>query len=101
MVDVLAYLLAFSLALKDKPRESLRWNLGRKVLTCCSENHGLCRALSYIIQTLSAERSFGDKLSQPVRIQVPAKWQTVGTTADFMITVGQLLIASCSVLNVF
>lgn len=51
------------------------------------EQHGLCRALSYIIQTLSAEPTFGLKLSSPVKAQLPAKYNVVGTVADFMINV--------------
>lgn len=52
-----------------------------------SEQHGLCRSLSYIIQTLSAERAFAVKLSTPIKVQVPAKWGVPGTAADFMINV--------------
>lgn len=51
------------------------------------EQHGLCRALSYIIQTLSAEPAFGSKLSSQVKIPIPSKWTTPGNAADFMITV--------------
>lgn len=52
-----------------------------------SEQHGLCRAISYIIQTLSAEESFGLKLSTPVKIQLPTKWNSVGSVGDFIINV--------------
>lgn len=51
------------------------------------EQHGHCRALTYIIQTLSAEPAFGNKLSAPIKMLIPAKWATPGTAADFMITV--------------
>lgn len=56
------------------------------------DNHGLCRALSYIIQSLSAEAAFAQCLTSPVKVRIPAKWQTVGTTADFMITVSLVLV---------
>lgn len=52
-----------------------------------AEQHGLCRALSYIIQTLSAEASFGAKLSAPLKVQPPTKWTVSGTAGDFLINV--------------
>ncbi|KAG2364450.1 high-temperature-induced dauer-formation protein-domain-containing protein [Suillus spraguei] len=82
-VDVLAYLLCYSLEIKDKPQQ-----------------HGLCRALSYIIQTLSAESAFGNKLSSPINIQIPTKWVSQGashgTAGDFMITSIYSIIATTS-----
>ncbi|KAG1883192.1 high-temperature-induced dauer-formation protein-domain-containing protein [Suillus subluteus] len=82
-VDVLAYLLCYSLEIKDKPQQ-----------------HGLCRALSYIIQTLSAESAFGNKLSSPINIQIPTKWisqgASHGTAGDFMITSIYSIIATTS-----
>ncbi|KAG6376070.1 high-temperature-induced dauer-formation protein-domain-containing protein [Boletus reticuloceps] len=75
--DVLAYLLCYGLDIKDKPQQ-----------------HGLCRALTYIIQTLSAEPAFGNKLSAPVKVSIPAKWAIPGTAADFMITLQRL---GCSI----
>jgi hypothetical protein len=51
------------------------------------EQHGLCRALSYIVQTLSAEKTFGARLSSPIKGQVPAKYHNGGTMADFLIQV--------------
>ncbi|KAI9566513.1 high-temperature-induced dauer-formation protein-domain-containing protein [Boletus coccyginus] len=77
--DVLAYLLYYGLDIKDKPQQ-----------------HGLCRALTYIIQTLSAEPAFGNKLSTPIRVSLPAKWATPGTAADFMITAIYSMIATTS-----
>lgn len=41
-----------------------------------------------MIQTLSAEPGFGLQLSLPVKVPLPAKWNFLGTTADFMVTVG-------------
>ncbi|KAG2146949.1 high-temperature-induced dauer-formation protein-domain-containing protein [Suillus bovinus] len=77
-VDVLAYLLCYSLEIKDKPQQ-----------------HGLCRALSYIIQTLSAEPAFGNKLSSQINIQIPTKWASQGashgTAGDFMINAPSIL----------
>ncbi|KAH9985576.1 high-temperature-induced dauer-formation protein-domain-containing protein [Russula vinacea] len=49
-MDILAYLLCHFLEVKDKP-----------------EQHGFCRALSYIIQTLSAEHAFGLRLTFPLK----------------------------------
>lgn len=54
------------------------------------EQHGLCRALSYIIQTLSAEPAFGRVLSNPIKSQLPAKWHTGGTAGDFIVNVRDL-----------
>ena len=58
----------------------------------CKEHHGLVRALSYIIQAISAEPGLGPKLSQaiPSKIAIPAKWATQGTLADFFVTVREL-----------
>lgn len=82
-VDILAYLLCYSLEIKDKPQQ-----------------HGLCRALSYIIQTLSAESAFGNKLSSPINIQIPTKWvshgASHGTAGDFIITSVYSIIATTS-----
>ena len=56
-------------------------------LTLHSEQHGLCRTISYIVQSISAERAFGQKLSSPIKAQLPQKWSNLGTAADFMIHV--------------
>ncbi|KAF8448048.1 high-temperature-induced dauer-formation protein-domain-containing protein [Boletus edulis BED1] len=77
--DVLAYLLCYGLDIKDKPQQ-----------------HGLCRALTYIIQILSAEPAFGNKLSAPIKVSIPAKWAIPGTAADFMITAIYSMIATTS-----
>ena len=89
-MDLLAYLLCYSLEVKDKPRKDrfdvdgchLPPNPLRFV-----EQHGLCRSLSYIIQTLSAEKAFAAKLNTPIKVQVPPKWHAPGTAADFLINV--------------
>ena len=57
-------------------------------LIVLAEFHGLSRALTYMVQTLSAEPGFGLQLSLPVKVQLPTKWNLLGTTADFMVTVG-------------
>ncbi|KAG5652956.1 hypothetical protein H0H81_002964 [Sphagnurus paluster] len=79
LMDVVAYLLCYTLEIKDKPQQ-----------------HGFCRALSYIIQTLSAEPGFGQKLTKPVKPQLPAKWNAVGTAADFMINAVYAIVATTS-----
>lgn len=94
--DVLAYLLCYALDIKDKPRTSVSKEVVESCSPCCLEQHGLCRALTYIIQTLSAEPAFGNKLSNPVKLSIPAKWATSGTAADFMITVGYTSRIRCS-----
>ncbi|KAF8631409.1 hypothetical protein AX17_005087 [Amanita inopinata Kibby_2008] len=78
-MDLLAYLLCYGLEIKDKPQQ-----------------HGLCRALSYIIQTLSAEPSFGSNLSNPLKMQPPTKYNVVGTAGDFMINAIYAMIATTS-----
>jgi hypothetical protein len=56
--------------------------------TNVAEQHGLCRALSYIIQTLSAEHAFGLRLTFPIKSAlIPTKWNVGGAAADFMINV--------------
>ncbi|KAK0459482.1 high-temperature-induced dauer-formation protein-domain-containing protein [Desarmillaria tabescens] len=77
--DLIAHLLCYNLEIKDKPQQ-----------------HGLCRTLSYIIQTLSAEPAFGNRLASPIRIQVPAKWSMSGTAADFMINAIYSVVATTS-----
>ncbi|KAG6878097.1 hypothetical protein C0992_008585 [Termitomyces sp. T32_za158] len=78
-MDLIAYLLCYALEIKDKPQQ-----------------HGLCRALSYIIQTLSAEPGFGLKLTKPVRPQLPAKWSAAGTAGDFIINAIYAIVATTS-----
>ncbi|TBU66059.1 high-temperature-induced dauer-formation protein-domain-containing protein [Dichomitus squalens] len=78
-MDILAYLLCYGLEIKDKP-----------------EQHGMCRVLSYLIQSLSAERAFGQKLSSPVRGQIPQKYSTMGTAGDFMIHSIYSMVATTS-----
>ncbi|KAI1787945.1 high-temperature-induced dauer-formation protein-domain-containing protein [Ganoderma leucocontextum] len=78
-MDILAYLLCYGLEMKDKP-----------------EQHGMCRVLSYLIQSLSAERAFGLKLSSPIRAQIPQKFSTMGTAGDFMIHSIYSMVATTS-----
>lgn len=49
--------------------------------------------LSYILQTMSADREFGTALNKPLNIAVPVKWNVQGTTADFMVVVSGSLDA--------
>ncbi|KAI0362682.1 hypothetical protein OH77DRAFT_1500300 [Trametes cingulata] len=76
-MDVMAYLLCYGLEIKDKP-----------------EQHGMCRVLSYMIQSLSAERSFGLKLTSPLKAQIPQKWATMGTAGDFMVQAVYSMVAT-------
>ncbi|KAH8108473.1 high-temperature-induced dauer-formation protein-domain-containing protein [Phellopilus nigrolimitatus] len=78
-VNLMTYLLCYFMESKDKP-----------------EQHGLCRAISYILQTLSAERAFNDKLVAPIRLQLPAKWACQGTAGDFMINSIYSVVATTS-----
>ncbi|EMD38619.1 hypothetical protein CERSUDRAFT_113798 [Gelatoporia subvermispora B] len=78
--DILAYMLCYGLEIKDKPQQ-----------------HGLCRVISYIIQSLSSERAFGSKLSSPVRVHlIPQKWSSVGTAGDFMVQAIYAMVATTS-----
>ncbi|KAJ7135027.1 high-temperature-induced dauer-formation protein-domain-containing protein [Mycena crocata] len=78
-MDLVAYLLCYALEIKDKPHQ-----------------HGLCRALSYIVQTLSAEPTFGARLSKPVKARLPAKWNAPGTATDFIINAVYAIVATTS-----
>ncbi|KAI0033263.1 high-temperature-induced dauer-formation protein-domain-containing protein [Vararia minispora EC-137] len=79
-MDIISYLLCYFLEIKDKPQQ-----------------HGVCRAISYIIQTLSAESSFGLKLSFPLKTaHLPAKWNVGGAAADFMINAIYFIVATTS-----
>jgi hypothetical protein len=86
--------------IKDRPRKlRLLYNIG-PISSFILEQHGLCRAISYIIQTLSAEVSFGLKLSSPVKIQLPTKWNSVGSVGDFIINVSgrpTLILYCCGI----
>ncbi|ESK85891.1 hypothetical protein Moror_2314 [Moniliophthora roreri MCA 2997] len=78
-MDLVAFFLCYNLEIKDKPQQ-----------------HGLCRALSYIMQTLSAEPAFGSRLSDPIKAQIPAKWATPGGAADFLINSIYSVVATTS-----
>ncbi|KAL0567514.1 hypothetical protein V5O48_014482 [Marasmius crinis-equi] len=78
-MDLIAYLLCYNLEVKDKPQQ-----------------HGLCRALSYIMQTLSAEPTFGAKLSSPIKANIPTKWTVPGSAADFLICSVYSIVATTS-----
>ncbi|KIK59645.1 hypothetical protein GYMLUDRAFT_44080 [Collybiopsis luxurians FD-317 M1] len=77
--DLVAYILCYSLEIKDKPQQ-----------------HGICRALSYIIQTLSAEPAFGLRLTNPIKTSLPAKFTASGTAADFLINTIYSMVATTS-----
>lgn len=91
LVDFLAYLLWFCLEHKDMPRERDAMNLEPSLTNPLFplEHHGLCRALSYIVQSLSSEPGFGPKLSEPLptRLGISAKWTPGETIGDFFVTV--------------
>lgn len=78
-MDLIAYFLCYNLEIKDKPPQ-----------------HGLCRALSYIMQTLSAEPTFGAKLSNPIKAHIPAKWATAGSATDFLVNSIYSIVATTS-----
>ncbi|KAH9951382.1 high-temperature-induced dauer-formation protein-domain-containing protein [Amylocystis lapponica] len=78
-MDILGYLLCYGTEIKDKPQQ-----------------HGLCRVLSYIVQSLSAERAFGSKLNSPMKVPLPQKWSTLGTSSDFMIHTVYSMVATTS-----
>ncbi|KAI0670599.1 high-temperature-induced dauer-formation protein-domain-containing protein [Trametes maxima] len=78
-MDIMAYLLCYGLEIKDKP-----------------EQHGMCRVLSYMLQSLSAERAFGLKLGSPLKAQIPQKWATMGTAGDFMVHSIYSMVATTS-----
>lgn len=86
-IDLVAYLLCSCLEVKDKPRAFYAHTVLLCYLPGLVESQGFCRALSYIIQSMSSEFALGAKLHLPVRIAVPGKWAIAGTTGDFMVTV--------------
>ncbi|WVW83585.1 hypothetical protein I302_105606 [Kwoniella bestiolae CBS 10118] len=67
-LDVVCYILVTSLDLKDDPA-----------------HHGLLRLLSYLLQTLSADKAFAVSLNQTIRMTIPSRWAVAGTAADFLI----------------
>jgi len=90
-MDIIAHLLFYGVAIKDKPRKgnSVRHFFYRHLVDFIyfTEQHGVSRAISYILQTLSAEPAFGAKMSSPIRAQLPTKWGPVDIAADFIIHV--------------
>ncbi|KAJ3908417.1 high-temperature-induced dauer-formation protein-domain-containing protein [Lentinula edodes] len=78
-IDLIAYLLCYNLEIKDKPQQ-----------------HGICRALSYIVQTLSAEPAFGQRLTNPIKASLPSKFPASGTAADFLINAIYSIVATTS-----
>ncbi|THH08544.1 hypothetical protein EW145_g2645 [Phellinidium pouzarii] len=78
-VDLMTYLLCYFMESKDK-----------------QEQHGLCRAISYIVQTLSAERAYNDKLVAPIRMHLPSRWASQGSAGDFMINSIYSVVATTS-----
>ncbi|KIP06021.1 hypothetical protein PHLGIDRAFT_30681 [Phlebiopsis gigantea 11061_1 CR5-6] len=78
-MDLVAYLLCYGVEIKDK-----------------TEQHGLCRAISYIVQSLSAERAFGAKLASPIKVQLSPKVSTLGNAGDFLINAVYSMIATTS-----
>ncbi|TCD66472.1 hypothetical protein EIP91_001352 [Steccherinum ochraceum] len=78
-MDVVAYILCYGLDIKDKP-----------------EQHGVCRAISYIVQSLSAEHAFGLKLASPLKVAVPQKRGTAGNGGDFLVNAIYCMIATTS-----
>ncbi|KAJ9094420.1 hypothetical protein QFC21_005959 [Naganishia friedmannii] len=79
--DVVGYIVLCCLELKDNPAQQ-----------------GLLRMLSYILQTLSSNRTFGPALNEPLRIAIPSKWIVPGLASDFLI-VSILSIATTPGLN--
>ncbi|KAI0078173.1 hypothetical protein K474DRAFT_1683933 [Panus rudis PR-1116 ss-1] len=78
-MDIMAYLMCYGLEIKDK-----------------TEQHGLCRAISYIVQSLSAERAFCQKLTSPIKGHIPQKWVQMGNAADFLIHAVYAMVATTS-----
>ncbi|KAJ9104377.1 hypothetical protein QFC20_004513 [Naganishia adeliensis] len=66
--DVVGYVVLACLEMKDNPAQ-----------------HGLLRMLSYILQTLSSDRTFGPALNEHLRINIPTKWVVSGNASDFLI----------------
>ncbi|TFK26405.1 hypothetical protein FA15DRAFT_667496 [Coprinopsis marcescibilis] len=78
-IDLLSYLLCHCVEIKDKPQQ-----------------HGVCRAISYIIQTLSGEPGFGPRLGQPMTAPVPTNWNGVSTVGDFLVHAVHSIVATTS-----
>lgn len=83
----MTYLLCYFMDSKDKQGDEMKLLVDLSLTISNSEHHGLCRAISYILQALSAERAFNDRLTSPIRMQLPAKWAIAGNAGDFMINV--------------
>lgn len=91
-MDIIAHLLLYCVEIKDKPREHHGLSEIMKLPTVTPEQQGVCRAISYILQTLSAERAFGAKMTSSIKVQLPTKWGQMDTAADFIICVGIYLL---------
>ncbi|RXW24176.1 hypothetical protein EST38_g1654 [Candolleomyces aberdarensis] len=78
-MDLVGYLLSYCVEVKDKPHQ-----------------HGLCRAISYIIQALSAEPAFGVKLAEPMKALPTTTWNGVGTGGDLLVHAIYSIVATTS-----
>nr|GAT61257.1 predicted protein [Mycena chlorophos] len=104
-MNTVGYLLCYALEIKDKPHQhGIVRALSYIVQTLSAEpafgarldQHGIVRALSYIVQTLSAEPAFGARLGKPIKAQVNTKWSAPGTAADFIIHAIYSIVATTS-----
>jgi hypothetical protein len=86
-MDLIAYLLCLALEVKDKPRKSISSMHFCRTQSPYTEHHGLSRALSYILESLSAYPAMGNKMPNQLRTRVPAKWSIQGSLGDFIINV--------------
>lgn len=86
-MDVVGYLLHYCVEIKDKPRELHAQPHHEAPTDLYPDLHGMCRAISYIIQSLSAEAAFGAKLTDPVKVPVPTSWNGIYNAGDFLIHV--------------
>ena len=64
------------------------------------EQHGMCRVVSYIVQSMSAESAFGMKLTSTIKVTLPPKANFLGNAGDFLINVSfHKAILVCSLLT--
>ena len=88
-MDMVGYLLSYCVEVKDKPRKCSSPEAISHPFIVFSDQHGLCRAISYIIQSLSAEPAFGIKLAEPMKAHLTTQWNGVATGGDFLIHVSR------------
>jgi hypothetical protein len=86
--NLIVHLLVYCMELKTKPgAHSLRRCFSGSPDWDCPDDHGVCRAISHIVQAISAEPAMKKTTTSPIRVPVSAKWGPLEVVGDVFVTV--------------